>query len=268
MSSSTQKNIKIASWNVNSIRVRLNLVLDWLNHHRPDFLCLQELKCSDEDFPEKAFIEAGFQCHYRGQKAYNGVAIISKNEAQLIRTHLPLMKDDPQARYIEIAQGDLRLICLYAPNGNPIESDKFPYKLDWHNALCTHIQDLLTLEERLVIAGDYNIIPGAEDVWDETRWLGDALYQPQSRQALRRMMWLGLTDAIKASHKGGGHYTFWDYQGGAFQNNHGIRIDHILLSPKASDLLSRAGIDKNARALEKPSDHVPIWIEMDEAQYR
>ena len=254
--------MKIASWNVNSLKMRLAHVLRWLEHHQPDLLCLQETKCADDAFPRQAIEKAGWHVLYHGQKTYNGVAIISKQAGELVQTKLPAMKKDAQARYIEALFGGVRVICLYAPNGNPIESDKFPYKLKWLEALEARARALLAAEEKIILLGDFNIIPEAADVWDESVWLDDALYHPEARAAFRKLRWLGFTDAIAACLQGQEGYTFWNYQRGAWAKNHGIRIDHILLSPQAADCLVAAGIDRDQRGREKPSDHVPVWVEL------
>lgn len=254
--------MKIASWNVNSLRTRLALVLKWLEDNQPDLLALQEIKCQDKDFPQADFKKAGWNVVFVGQKAYNGVAMISKKPVECKLRTLPKMKDE-HSRFIEVMLDDVRVINIYAPNGNPLESEKFPYKLKWLETLFTYAQSLKAREEKIVITGDYNIIPTKNDVWDESKWLGDALYQPEIRGIWRKFIFNGWTDAISAILGTLHNYTFWDYQRGAWQKNHGIRIDHFLLSPQAADCLIAAGIDKEQRALEKPSDHVPLWIELD-----
>ncbi len=253
---------RIASWNVNSLRMRLDHVMAWLSKNQPDILCLQETKCTDEDFPQSAFAKEGWQVAFHGQKSYNGVAIIARAEIKNVTTHLPKLKKDPQARYIEAVVNDIRVASIYVPNGNPVDSDKLPYKISWLEKLHAHAQDLLAREDKFVLAGDYNIIPSADDVWDDQGWQNDALYLPEIKAAWRRLLWLGLTDALAATHDGEENYTFWDYQKGAWPKNHGIRIDHILLSPAAADQLTGASIDKNMRGQEKPSDHVPVWVEL------
>jgi exodeoxyribonuclease-3 len=255
--------VKVASWNVNSIKIRVEAVTSWLREAQPDVLCLQELKCEDGAFPRGAIEDLGYNLAIFGQKTYNGVAIVSKWPLSDIRRGLPGMPDDEQSRYIEaVVEADggvFRVASIYLPNGNPVDSPKFPYKLDWMAALKSHAEDLLRYEEPLVLAGDYNVIPMPEDVYDPNAWVGDALYRPESRAALRSLYNLGLTDAIRACHDEAGLYTFWDYQAGAWQRNKGIRIDHLLLSPEAASRLHGAGIDKHVRGYEKPSDHVPVW---------
>lgn len=259
--------MKIATWNINSIKVRLPNLLAWLAEAVPDVVCLQELKCTDDAFPRLEVEGAGYNVATHGQKTYNGVAILSKAPLEDVRRGLPGMADDDQARYIEgvvsTAQGVVRVASLYAPNGNPAPGEKFDYKLRWLAALRDHARDLLTLEEPLALAGDYNIIPTPDDVHDPEAWKDDALFRPESRAAFRALLALGLTDAYRACHSEPHAYTFWDYKGGAWQKNHGIRIDHILLSPQAADRLTGAGIDKHVRSWEKPSDHVPVWAALD-----
>lgn len=253
--------MKIASWNVNSLRQRLPHLLDWLNAHQPDLLGLQEIKCQEQDFPIDAFTAAGWCAAWVGQKTFNGVAVISKKPVEVIATSVPKLKDE-QARYLEVELDGVRFINIYAPNGNPIGTEKFDYKIRWLKALYAHAQSLLVREQKLIIAGDFNIIPCERDVWDESRWLDDALCQAEARALWRSFLWHGFSDAI-ASHLGDNHlYTFWDYQKGAWQKDWGIRIDHFLLSPQAADCLEGAGIDKRERGKEKPSDHVPVWIEL------
>jgi exodeoxyribonuclease-3 len=226
-------------------------------------LCLQELKCEDKNFPGTVFEDLGYNIEVFGQKTYNGVAILSKWPLSDVRRGLPGMSDDEQSRYIEAvveaADGPIRVASIYLPNGNPADGPKFTYKLDWMAALRAHVEDLLEFEEPLVLAGDYNVIPMPDDVYDPAAWLDDALFKPESRRALRSLGYLGLTDAIRACHDEAGLYTFWDYQAGAWPKNKGIRIDHLLLSPEAARMLTQAGIDKRVRGYEKPSDHVPVW---------
>ncbi len=257
--------MQIASWNINSVRTRLPNLLAYLRAVGPDVLCLQELKCTDEQFP-RADIEAeGYNVAVHGQKSWNGVAILSKRPMEVERG-LPGDEADEQSRYIEavVAGGPtpVRVGCLYLPNGNPVASEKYPYKLAWMDRLLSHARALLAHEEPLVLAGDYNIIPDARDVYDPGPWAGDALFLPQSRARFRALLNLGLQDALRATTDDGGLYTFWDYQAGAWPKNHGIRIDHALLSAQAVDRLRAVTIDKNCRADDKPSDHVPLRIEL------
>ena len=256
----------IATWNVNSVRQRLEHLLAYLKEQEPDVLCLQELKCMDDAFPRLEIESAGYNVAIHGQKTFNGVAILSKRPMD-VHIGLPGDETDGQARYIEATIQDgpriLRVASIYLPNGNPVGTDKYPYKLAWMDRLIAHARQLLTLEEPLVLAGDYNVIPGAGDCYDPKAWVNDALFLPQTREKFRTLLNLGLTDALRAVQDDDGLYTFWDYQAGAWQKNLGIRIDHLLLSPQAADRLSSVTIDKDMRAREKPSDHVPIRIRLD-----
>lgn len=259
--------MKLATWNVNSIKARREAVLAWLKEAEPDVVCLQELKCTDDTFPAEPFEELGYNCAVHGQKTYNGVAILSKRPMEDVTPRLPGDDSDEHARYIEAVipgdKGVIRIGSIYLPNGNPVDSDKFPYKLGWMARLKRHAEGLLKLEEPLALMGDYNVIPTPDDVWDPKAWEGDALFRPESRAALRAIENLGFTDAWRACHAETHRYTFWDYQAGAWTKDHGIRIDHILLSPQATDHLKGCGIDKQVRGGEKPSDHVPVWCELD-----
>ncbi len=263
--------MQIATWNVNSVRQRLEHLLRYLHEVAPDVLCLQEIKCTDDLFPRAEIEGAGYNVAVHGQKGFNGVAILSRTPME-VETGLPGDPDDAQSRYIEAvvstAGPPVRVACLYLPNGNPPETEKYPYKLAWMDRLIARARDLLALEEPLVLAGDYNVIPAAGDVYDATAWLGDALYLPQTRARFRTLLNLGLTDALRVVTDEPGLYTFWDYQAGAWQKNRGIRIDHLLLSPQAVDRLVRVTIDKERRGEEKPSDHVPIRIELREPSPR
>ncbi len=257
----------IASWNVNSVRARLEVVTKWLAEAKPDIACFQELKCQNEQFPAEPFEALGYNVAVHGQKSYNGVAILSKFPFDEILPGLPGDDSDEQARYLEavvsLPTGALRVASIYLPNGNPLGTEKFDYKLAWMDRLYAHAKELLTYEECLVLAGDYNVIPSDDDVYDPAAWQGDALFQPESIGHYRALLNLGLTDALRACTDEAGLYTFWDYQAGAWPKNNGIRIDHLLLSPEATDHLQTCQIDKNPRAWEKPSDHTPIWIELD-----
>ena len=259
--------MKIATWNVNSVKVRLPNLLAWLDESRPDVVCLQELKCQDDAFPRSEVEDAGYNVETYGQKTYNGVALLSKAPMEDVRRGLPNMPDDDQARYIEavIPTGDrvIRVASLYLPNGNPAPGDKYDYKLSWMAALRALAADLLKLEEPLVLAGDYNVIPTPDDVYDPEAWADDALFLPETRGAFRSLTSLGLTDAFRACHAQTHRYTFWDYKRGAWQKDHGLRIDHLLLSPQAADRLKGSGIDKHVRGWERPSDHVPVWIDLE-----
>ena len=256
----------IATWNVNSVRQRLDHLLAYLKEHEPDVLCLQELKCTDDAFPRLEVESAGYNVAVHGQKTFNGVAILSKRPME-VRTGLPGDESDAHARYIEatVPNGDsiVRVASIYLPNGNPVGTEKYPYKLGWMDRLIAHARELLKLEEPLVLAGDYNVIPAAGDCYDPKVWANDALFLPQTREKFRTLLNLGLTDALRAVTDEEGLYTFWDYQAGAWPKNMGIRIDHLLLSPQAADRLASVTIDKDMRAREKPSDHVPIRIQLD-----
>jgi exodeoxyribonuclease-3 len=265
--------IRIASWNVNSIKSRLDNALTWLRAAQPDVLCLQEIKCVDEAFPKDAFADMGYNAAVHGQKTYNGVAILSKWPIDEAVRGLPGgggrgkdKEDDGEARYLEavisLDGSALRVASIYAPNGNPVDSDKYPYKLGWMARLKAHAAGLLRLEEPLALAGDYNVIPEPEDVYDPEAWAEDALFRMETRRTFRALLNLGLTDALRACDGASHRYTFWDYQGGAWQKDRGLRIDHILLSPQAAARLKGCEIDRTPRSWEKPSDHTPIVAEL------
>jgi exodeoxyribonuclease III len=258
--------MRLATWNVNSINARVETVLRWFEQVQPDVACLQELKCIDERFPREGFERLGYNIETHGQKTYNGVALLSKLPLEDIRRGLPGDDSDEQARYIEAVVGGeqpIRVASIYLPNGNPIGTDKFTYKLGWMARLHRHAEALLAYEEPLALLGDYNVIPGPDDADKPESWVTDALYQPESQAAYRGLQWLGLTDAYAQVDGRPGGYTFWDYQAGAWQRNHGIRIDHALLSPQAADRLRTVDIHRDVRDWEKPSDHVPVVIELD-----
>jgi exodeoxyribonuclease-3 len=259
--------MKIASWNVNSIKARLEPALAWLKQAEPDVVCLQEIKCIDENFPREPFEGLGYNCAVHGQKSYNGVAILSKRPLEDVTPRLPGGEGDDHARYLEAVitgdKGVVRVGCLYAPNGNPVPGPKFDFKLAWLERLKRHAGKLLANEEPVVLMGDYNIIPEDKDAHNPKAWMKDALFQPEAKAALRRIENLGYTDAFRALHPGPGHYTFWDYFG-SWERDNGIRIDHILLSPQAADRLTASEIDRHVRGdSEKPSDHVPVWCALD-----
>lgn len=256
----------IATWNVNSIKMRVDNALAWLKERAPDVVCLQELKCVDEAFPREAFEAAGYNVATHGQKTYNGVAILSKRPLEDVTPGLPGDDADEQARYLEAvvstSSGAVRVASLYLPNGNPLGSEKFSYKLAWMDRLVAHARGRLALEEPFVLAGDYNVIPTDQDAKDPSLWVGDALAQPESRARFRALAALGFTDALRACDASPGRYSFWDYQAGAWQRDNGVRIDHLMLSPQAADRLRTAGIDKHVRGFDKPSDHVPVWADL------
>ena len=259
--------MKIATFNVNSINARLPRILEWFDDRKPDVAVLQEIKCVDEKFPALEFESRGYNVAVHGQKTYNGVALLSRHPIEDVRKGLPGDDEDEQARYIEalVTPADaapVRVGGLYLPNGNPAPGPKFDYKLAWMERLVVHARELLKLEEAFVLAGDYNVMPAPEDVHDPAAWEGDALYRPESRALFRTLLNLGLTEAFRELKPTEIAYTFWDYQAGAWPKDHGIRIDHLLLSPQAADRLTDVGIDKAERAKEKPSDHVPVWVEL------
>jgi exodeoxyribonuclease III len=255
----------IATWNVNSVRQRTEHLLRYLREIRPDVLCLQELKCVDEAFPHSEVEAEGYNAAVHGQKGFNGVAILSRAPIEA-EPGLPGDADDAQARYIEaiIPNGNeiVRVASIYLPNGNPPGTEKYTYKLAFMDRLIAHAKKLLALEEPFVLAGDYNVIPEPRDCADPAAWEGDALFLPQTRARYRSLLNLGLMDAVRATTDDSGLYTFWDYQAGAWQRNKGIRIDHILLSPRAADRLIAVTIEKERRGEDKPSDHVPVRIEL------
>jgi exodeoxyribonuclease III len=255
--------MKIASWNVNSVKARLPRVLDYLQGSGKDVdvICLQELKTVDEGFPREEIEALGYHVETHGQKTYNGVAILSKHPIVDVMRRLPGNDDDEQARYIEGTIQGVRIASIYLPNGNPVGTEKFPYKLEWMERLNQRAQELLIGELPVVLAGDYNVIPQDEDCYDPKAWVGDALTQPQSRAQFRQLLNHGYADAYR-SFTPDVNYTYWDYQRGSWQKDNGIRIDHLLLSPQAQDKLANVGIDKDPRGKEKPSDHTPIWIEL------
>jgi exodeoxyribonuclease-3 len=259
--------MRIATWNVNSIRQRLDHLLTWLRDCSPDIVCLQEIKCLDEAFPREPIEALGYNVVTHGQKTFNGVALLSKFPLEEATLRLAGDDEDMHARFIEgvvsLKRGVVRVACLYLPNGNPVETEKYPYKLKWMSRLQEFARQRLRTEEPLILAGDFNVIPAAHDVHNPAAWVNDALFKPQTRESFQTLLGLGLTDALRAVTDEPGQYTFWDYQAGAWQKNWGIRIDHLLLSPQASDRLTNAGIDKYVRAWEKPSDHVPVWIDLD-----
>jgi len=254
--------VKIASWNVNSVKARLPHLLAWLEEAQPDVLCLQETKCLESDFPLLEVKGLGYRVECIGQRAYNGVALVSKQPALDIQRGLPGAPEDDQARYIEADFGEVRVASLYLPNGNPSGTDKFAYKLAWMDRLYDRTRELLRREIPFVLAGDYNIVPTDEDVYDPAAFRDDALCRPESRARFRALNWLGLTDAYRAFHREPHKYTFWDYQSGCWPRDWGLRIDHLLLSPHAADRIADCDIDKKPRGKDRASDHTPIWCEL------
>ncbi len=256
----------VATWNVNSIKQRGENLAAWLRERQPDIVCLQETKTQDDSFPREPIEALGYNVAIHGQKTFNGVAILSKLPFDEVTPRLPGDEGDDHARFLEAVvstkTGALRVASIYLPNGNPPNTDKYPYKLKWMDRLLKYAHERMKLEEPLVLAGDYNAIPAPSDVHNPELWVNDALFLPTTRAKFRALVNLGLTDSIRAVSDEPGLYTFWDYQAGAWQKNNGIRIDHLLLSPPAADRLVTAGIDKHVRSWEKPSDHVPVWIEL------
>ncbi len=258
--------MRIATWNINSINARLETALRWFEEAAPDVVCLQEIKCIDEKFPAEAFERLGYNVAVHGQKTYNGVAILSKSPLEDVMRGLPGDESDEQARYLEaVVSGPVpvRVASIYLPNGNPVSTEKFTYKLAWMERLKARAIELLAYEEPLALVGEYNVIPEPRDAANPQAWTSDALFQPASREAFRALKWLGLTEAYMAVDGAPEAYTFWDYQAGAWQRNNGIRIDHALLSPQAADRLKGCVIDRHVRGWDKPSDHVPLIIELD-----
>ncbi len=257
--------MKIATFNINGIKARINALPDWLDEAQPDVALLQEIKSVDDAFPRDIFEERGYNVETHGQKSFNGVAILSKLPLEDVTRGLPGDEEDEQARWIEatvVGDQAVRVCGLYLPNGNPVPGPKYDYKLAWMDRLYARAQALLELEEPFLMAGDYNIIPQLEDAKRPEVWREDALFRPESRAAFRKILNLGFTEAFRARVHGPDHYSFWDYQAGAWDKNDGIRIDHFLLSPQCADLLRDCQIDAHVRGREKPSDHVPVWVDL------
>ena len=255
--------MKIATWNINGVRARIDNLCEWLRSSAPDIACLQEIKTVDEGFPREAIEALGYHVETHGQKGFNGVALLSKIKPDEVNRGLPGDDSDEQSRFIEgvfsVPGGVFRVVSLYLPNGNPPDDPvKYPYKLSWMERLHAFAANRLALEEPLILAGDYNVIPEPHDCHDPAVWAGDALFLPRTRQAFRRLENLGFLDAVRATTDASKLYTFWDYQAGAWQKNNGIRIDHLMLSPEAANRLQSTLIEKHVRAWEKPSDHVPV----------
>ncbi len=257
----------IATWNVNSVKARLENVRTWLADSAPDIALLQEIKCETPAFPAEPFEDLGYNIAVAGQKGYNGVAILSKRPLEVTVDALPGDPDDAQARYLEADIGTLRIACLYLPNGNPpgngTASEKYRYKLAWMDRLRERAADLLVEDHTVIWGGDFNVIPEPVDCHDPAAWEGDALFRPETRRSFRSLLNLGLTEAFRAVNRNRNAYTFWDYQGGAWQMDKGIRIDHFLLSPQAADRLQDCRIDREPRGLPKASDHVPVVLTID-----
>ena len=257
--------MKIATFNINGIKARIEALPAWLEAASPDVVLLQEIKSVDEAFPRTLFEDLGWRVETHGQKGFNGVAILSRLPLEDVVRGLPGDPLDEQARWIEatvIGARAVRVCGLYLPNGNPAPGPKYDYKLAWMARMAARAADLLATEEPVVLAGDYNVIPQPEDAARPEAWVTDALFLPETRAAFRRILNLGYTEAFRTRTPGPGHYSFWDYQAGAWEKNNGIRIDHLLLSPQAADLMTEARIDREVRAGEKPSDHVPVWVDL------
>lgn len=255
--------LRIASFNINGIRARLPRLVEWLEETRPAVACLQEIKCQDESFPDKDFADIGYRAIWHGQKGFNGVAILVDGEKPVeVQRGLPGDDGDEQARYLECDAKGVRIANLYLPNGNPQPGPKFDYKLAWMKRLRARMAELAAREKPTVVLGDFNVIPHDRDVWSVPAMASDALMQPESRDAYFRLLADGWTDAIDRLNPRGGIWTFWDYQAGAWQRDHGFRIDHLLLSPEAADRMVAAGVDKEYRGREKSSDHTPVWVEL------
>jgi exodeoxyribonuclease III len=253
--------MKVATFNVNGINGRLPVLLRWLEQSEPDVVCLQELKAPEEKFPVTAIEKAGYGAIWHGQKSWNGVAILTRGrQPEETRRGLPGDPNDSHSRYIETNIDGLLIGCLYLPNGNPAPGPKFDYKLAWFERLTKHAKDLVSLQERVVLAGDYNVIPTDLDAYKPERWVDDALFFPESRAAYQNLLSQGWTDAIRQLHPDEAIYTFWDYFRNAYARNAGIRIDHLLLNAPAAKTLVGAGIDREVRGWEKTSDHAPTWI--------
>lgn len=255
--------MRIATWNVNSIKARLPNVVEWLSAAAPDVVLLQELKCETAAVPTDAFRDLGYEVHAVGQKSYNGVAILSKRPVTDLVTRLDGEPEDEQARYVEGTVDGIRIASLYLPNGNPVGTEKYPYKLRWMERLRARAAHLLRAEMPFVLGGDYNVIPQAADCYDPPGWSEDALFRYETRAKFREILNLGLTESFRALHPARTHaYTFWDYQAGAWPRDLGIRIDHFLLSPRAADMLMACDIDRGPRGREKASDHTPVILEL------
>jgi exodeoxyribonuclease-3 len=253
--------MKIATFNINNVVRRLPNLLDWLRTSEPDVVCLQELKATDASFPEAAIRDAGYGAVWRGQRSWNGVAILAKNaEPILIRDELPGDPDDTQSRYIEAAVNGMLIACIYLPNGNPQPGPKFDYKLAWFDRLIAHAAGLYAAGVPAVLAGDYNVVPTDLDIYPTKSWANDALLQPESRAAFQRLVDQGWTDAIRTLHPAEPMYTFWDYKWGRWRRNAGLRLDHLLLSGPLVSRLAEAGVDRNVRGQVGASDHAPAWI--------
>jgi exodeoxyribonuclease-3 len=254
--------MRIATWNVNSVRARLPNIVAWLSEAKPDVLLMQEIKCETDAFPALEFNAAGYGVHALGQKSYNGIALASLHKIEDVQEGLPNFKDDAQARYLEATIKGVSVASLYLPNGNPIGTDKYAYKLDWMKRLKRRAAELLRDEKSVILGGDFNVIPDEMDVYDPKGWEEDALYAPQTRAAFRDILSLGYTEIFRALHPDERAYSFWDYQGAAWHQDKGLRIDHFLLSPEAVDRAKDCFIDKSPRGKDKASDHTPVILDI------
>lgn len=255
--------MKVATYNVNGVNGRLPVLLRWLAESQPDVVCLQELKAPDEKFPEQAIKDAGYNAIWHGQKSWNGVAILARNmEIKELRRGLPGDTDDLQSRYLEAMVNNVVIGCLYLPNGNPAPGPKLEYKLAWFERLHKHAEQLLSFELPVILAGDFNVMPTELDVYKPERWVDDALFRPEVREAFHKLVGQGWTDALRTMHPDEVIYTFFDYFRNAYGRNAGLRIDHFLLSPQLKNHLKAAQVDHHVRGWEKTSDHAPVWIEI------
>ena len=255
--------MRIATFNINGIKARLPRLLEWLEETRPSVACLQEIKTQDEGFPASDFEKIGYGAIWHGQKGFNGVAILADGAAPAeVRRGLEGDPEDVHSRYIEADVGGVRVACIYLPNGNPQPGPKFDYKLRWMERLRARMREILAEEVPAIVTGDFNVIPHDSDVWSPSAMASDALMQPEARDAYHRLLGDGWSDALALHNPRGGVWTFWDYQAGAWQRDHGFRIDHAMLSPELADRLAACGVDKAHRGREKASDHAPVWVEL------
>ncbi len=254
------KNIEIASYNVNGVRARLPRLIEWLKNKTPDVVVLQEIKSTLENFPTEIIEELGYNIGLSGQKSFNGVAVLSKFPIEGLKVVLPGNSDDKQARWLEFYIKSIKVCNIYLPNGNPVGSSKYTYKLEWIERLIKRLEELRNLEEPMVVLGDFNIIPKLIDCHEPKNWKGDAIFQQEVRLLFQKILNLGFTDAIRISCLNEQIFTYWDYQGRSWEKNHGVRIDHALLSPQAADKFVEIGIHSSVRNEDKPSDHVPISV--------
>ncbi len=254
--------MKIATFNVNGVRARMDTLLEWLERINPEVIALQEIKIQDADFPRSTFEKLGYNCYLNGQKSFNGVAILTREKADVTSKILPGNSDDQQARFLEVYYKKKRLICIYLPNGNPKDTEKFSYKLQWMDRLNTYCDKALKSEEEIIVLGDFNVIPQDIDCKSPSQWAQDALFDPQVRAKFNYLLNLGYLDAIRILNDSNSIFTQWDYRDRAWEENNGVRIDHILLSPTAADKLEDSWIESTLRGQVKPSDHVPVWVSL------